>query len=213
VRPVCLRFQGSMRHIQRTRKRSGVTSSSFILLVKPSAGSFYSIPASAVNALLFAEASGGGGGNRTRVRKGSYGSFYTLSRLGVYLAGRPLSGKQSIGQPVNLARRLRASPPDHPELTSPRQVASGEPPERRRGLIKPRELAVCCQLFNFHRINEVMALGVLLPPLPSRRIQFAPRRSLVSGGSRTKLATCRLSVKSTPERLTSRWPDPRVRLG
>ena len=36
---------------------------------------------------------GGGGGNRTRVRKGSYGSFYTLSQLVFYLTAKPLSGK------------------------------------------------------------------------------------------------------------------------
>jgi hypothetical protein len=32
---------------------------------------------------------GGGGGNRTRVRKGSYESFYTLSRLGFLSHLRP----------------------------------------------------------------------------------------------------------------------------
>ena len=118
---------------------------------------------------------GGGGGNRTRVRKGSYGSFYTLSLLGVYLTVRPLSGKQSNGQPVNLVRWLRASPPDHPELTSPRRVASGRLPGRRHGLSREGVVGVA-SYFSFHRINEEVALGVLLPPLPFRRILFAPFR-------------------------------------
>ena len=48
------------------------------------------------------ESNGGGGGNRTRVRKGSYGSFYTLSLLVVYLAVNPLNGKWMDGQPVKL---------------------------------------------------------------------------------------------------------------
>ncbi len=77
---------------------------------------------------------GGGGGNRTRVRKSSYCSFYTFSRLIVYLANGPLNGKRTEGQPVNFAGRLQASAPDYPELTASCQVASGGLPGRRRGL-------------------------------------------------------------------------------
>ncbi len=85
---------------------------------------------------------GGGGGNRTRVRKGSYGSFYTLSRLVSYLAVRPLSGKGPAGQPVHLAPRLRVSPQDHPDSSSPRRAASGGPPGRRHGLSRESQRVV-----------------------------------------------------------------------
>ena len=45
------------------------------------------------------------------------------TRLGdslFYLASIPLSAKWDLGQPVHLVPRLRASPWDHPDLSSPR---------------------------------------------------------------------------------------------
>ena len=42
---------------------------------------------------------GGGGGNRTRVRKGSYRSFYTFSRLG-FLSHRPSAERQMDDRPA-----------------------------------------------------------------------------------------------------------------
>ena len=89
---------------------------------------------------------GGGGGNRTRVRKGSYESFYTFSRLVVYLADRTLSGKRSNGQPVSFVLRLRASPLDYPDTTSPRRIASGRAIRETSRSIKPRGQTRCCQL-------------------------------------------------------------------
>ena len=97
---------------------------------------------------------GGGGGNRTRVRKGSARSIYTLSRLVVYLTGAPLSGKRNIGQPRYLTRPPGASRPSYPEFASPLRIASGGLSGRRHGLSRESELVVvsyfCC-----HLINEV----------------------------------------------------------
>ncbi len=42
---------------------------------------------------------GGGGGNRTRVRKGSYGSFYTFSRL-VFLSRLSTAERQVVVRPA-----------------------------------------------------------------------------------------------------------------
>ena len=119
------------------------------------------------------ESNGGGGGNRTRVRRGSNGSFYTISRLVFYLASRSLSGKQPVGQPLSFARRSGALPPGYPDLASPCRVASGRA-TLKTSRLKPRVRTGWCQLLYSHRIYEVVALVVLLPPHPTRRILFAP---------------------------------------
>ena len=89
---------------------------------------------------------GGGGGNRTRVRKGSYGSFYTPSRLGVYLTGHRLSGKPATSQPMSFARPLWASRPDYPEFASPLRIVSGGLSGGRHGLSREGELIVVSYL-------------------------------------------------------------------
>ncbi len=96
---------------------------------------------------MVADPSGGGGGNRTRVRKGSYWSFYTLSRLGVYLTGRPLNGKRAVGQPLHFARPSGASRPDYPEFASPLRIASGGLSGGRHGLSREGELIVVSYFF------------------------------------------------------------------
>ena len=45
---------------------------------------------------------------------------------------------------------------------------------RRRGQLSRECVVGVASYFSFHRINEEMALDVLLTPLPSRRNQFAP---------------------------------------
>ena len=119
------------------------------------------------------ESNGGGGGNRTRVREGSYGSFYTFSALVFYLAGAPLSGKWRVGQPVRFVQRLRASPPDYPDMSSPRRIASGRATRETSQSIKLRVRSRCCRLFLAHLINEEWTLDVLLSPLlfPSKPVR------------------------------------------
>jgi len=63
---------------------------------------------------------GGGGGNRTRVRKGSYESFYTLSRF-VFLSHLRTAERQMDRRPARLFRRPATDVAGgYPELSSPR---------------------------------------------------------------------------------------------
>ncbi len=57
---------------------------------------------------------------------------------------------------------------------------------RKTSLLKQRERSWSCQLLVFHRINEEVVLGVLLPPLPSRRNLFAPFSRMVPARERIK---------------------------
>ncbi len=97
-----------------------------------------------------------------------------LARSFFYLAFRPLNGKGSKSQPLIFARPLGASRPDYPEFASSLQVASGRLPGSRTAFIKLRKRACYRQLLVVHLICEEWNLGVLLSPLPFRRIQFAP---------------------------------------
>ena len=102
----------------------------------------------------FFHINGGGGGNRTRVRKSSYYSFYTFSRLIVFLTTCPLNGKRARGQPVNFTGRFQAQATGYPELMAFRQVASGGLPGKRHSLIKLRGRSWCCQLLGFDLFYE-----------------------------------------------------------
>ncbi len=89
---------------------------------------------------------GGGGGNRTRVRKGSYRSFYTFSQLG-FLSHRPSAERQMDDRP---APNFRPAPRGVTTGLSRICVASSDRPGqaiRETSRLKPRELAVRCQLW------------------------------------------------------------------
>ena len=90
-----------------------------------------------------------------------------------YLTADPLSGKWVVGQPLVLDRPLGASRPVQPGFASPGRIASGGA-IRQTSQLKLRELAQCCQLFVSTLLTRGWYLGVLLQPLPIRRIQFAP---------------------------------------
>ena len=97
---------------------------------------------------------GGGGGNRTRVRKGSYWSFYTLSRL-VFLSHRPPAERQTNNRP---ASKFRPAVRGVAARLSRICVTSSDRPGqaiRETSRLKPRGRADCCQLLICHLINEV----------------------------------------------------------
>jgi hypothetical protein len=110
--------------------------------------------------------------------------------------------------------------------TSPNQWRLFESPragllERRRGQLSRECVVGVASYFSFHRINEEVALGVLLPPHPPRRNQFAPSESddgPESAGRRVTLAPSKLPGASKPvnslavSRGGGPSPPPRKRL-
>ncbi len=93
---------------------------------------------------------GGGGGNRTRVRKGSNRSFYTLSQL-VFLSHRPSTERQMNDRPApNFRPAARGVTTRLSRICVASSDRLGQAIRETSRSVKPRKLAVSCQLLLVH---------------------------------------------------------------
>ena len=97
---------------------------------------------------------GGGGGNRTRVRKGSYGSFYTLRRL-AFLSRLDPAERQMGSRPARASRPSATGVASGPSRLVVASLSRFGRTAQETPQLKLRKPACCRWLFYFHRFNEV----------------------------------------------------------
>jgi hypothetical protein len=101
-----------------------------------------------------ASSTGGGGGNRTRVRKGSYESFYTLRRL-VFLSRLDPAERQTGSRPARASRPSATGVASGPSRLVVASLSRFGRTAQETPQLKLRKPACCRWLFYFHRFNEV----------------------------------------------------------
>ena len=89
---------------------------------------------------------GGGGGNRTRVRKGSYTSFYTLSPFG-FLSHQPTAERQMVDWPAPNFRSVARGVTTKLSRICVASLNRLGQAIQETSRSKPRVLACCCQLW------------------------------------------------------------------